>query len=54
IRAVQTKDFLAAKVSDIPWSTLERIAEGITAKCPNVSTVYYDATPKPPATIVME
>ncbi|RLI16298.1 GMP synthase [Candidatus Bathyarchaeota archaeon] len=54
IRAVQTKDFLVAKVSDIPWSTLERIAEGITEKCPNVSTVYYDATPKPPATIEME
>lgn len=54
IRAVQTKDFLAAKVSDIPWSTLERIAEEITEKCPNVSTVYYDVTPKPPATIEME
>ncbi|MEM3641161.1 MAG: ATP-binding protein [Candidatus Bathyarchaeia archaeon] len=54
IRAVQTKDFLAAQVSDIPWATLEKIAEEIIEKCPNVSTVYYDVTPKPPATIEME
>jgi GMP synthase (glutamine-hydrolysing) len=54
IRSVETKDFLTAKVSEIPWTTLEKIAEATMKKCPNVSTVYYDLTPKPPATIEME
>jgi GMP synthase (glutamine-hydrolysing) len=54
IRAVQTKDFLTAQVSEIPWKTLERAADEIFEKCSNVSAVYYDVTPKPPATIEME
>jgi len=54
IRSVQTKNFLTAQVSEIPWTTLDRVAEKITDKCLNVSTVYYDVTPKPPATIEME
>jgi GMP synthase (glutamine-hydrolysing) len=54
LRAVQTKDFLTAEVAEIPWATLGEIAEEIIKKCPNVSTVYYDVTPKPPATIEME
>lgn len=54
IRAVETKDFLTAQVSDIPWITLDAIAEETVEQCSNVSTVYYDLTPKPPATIEME
>jgi len=54
IRAVQTQDFLTAKVAEIPWTTLNEIAEKIVAACPNVSSVCYDVTPKPPATIEME
>lgn len=54
IRAVQTKDFLTALVSEIPWKTLERAANEIFENCPNASAVYYDVTPKPPATIEME
>lgn len=54
IRAVETKDFLTAQVSDIPWKTLDAIAEETVEQCSNVSTVYYDLTPKPPATIEME
>ncbi|MEM3566607.1 MAG: ATP-binding protein [Candidatus Bathyarchaeia archaeon] len=54
IRAVQTKDFLTAQVSEIPWETLEKTASEIIEKCQNVSAVYYDVTPKPPATIEME
>lgn len=54
IRSVQTKDFLTAKISEIPWETLERVSEEIIEECPKVSTVYYDVTPKPPATIEME
>jgi len=54
IRSVQTKNFLTAQVSEIPWITLNAVAEEILEKCSNVSTVYYDVTPKPPATIEME
>jgi GMP synthase (glutamine-hydrolysing) len=54
IRSVETKDFLTATVSEIPWATLDKIGEEIAEICPNVSTVYYDVTPKPPATIEME
>jgi GMP synthase (glutamine-hydrolysing) len=54
LRAVQTRDFLSARVSEIPWSTLNSAAERILAACSNVSSVYYDVTPKPPATIEME
>ena len=54
IRAIQTKDFLTALVSEIPWTTLNTIAEEIAEQCHNVSTVYYDVTPKPPATVEME
>lgn len=54
IRAVQTKNFLTAQVSEIPWTTLNAAAEKIIRECPNVSTVYYDVTPKPPGTIEME
>ncbi|UCE43657.1 MAG: GMP synthase [Candidatus Bathyarchaeota archaeon] len=54
IRAIQTHDFITAEVSDIPWTTLTRTAQRIFQACPNVSDVYYDITPKPPATIEME
>ncbi len=54
IRSVETRDFLEAQVSEIPWTALDKISETILEKCPNVSTVYYDITPKPPATIEME
>lgn len=54
IRAVETRDFLTAKVSDLPWKILEETAEAILEECSDVSEVYYDMTPKPPATIEME
>ncbi len=54
LRAIQTRDFLTAQVSQIPWVTLSETAEEILDKCPNVSGVYYDVSPKPPATIEME
>jgi len=54
IRSVQTRNFLTAQVSKTPWTALDRIAEKVIEECPNVSTVYYDVTPKPPATIEME
>ena len=54
LRAIQTRDFLTAEVAQIPWATLSKIAEKILKSCPKVSSVYYDVTPKPPATIEME
>jgi GMP synthase (glutamine-hydrolysing) len=54
VRSVETRDFLTARVSEIPWTTLSKIAEQIVEECSSVSTVYYDVTPKPPATIEME
>jgi GMP synthase (glutamine-hydrolysing) len=54
LRAVQTKDFLTAQVSEIPWTTLNKAAEAVLEKCGSVGSVYYDVTPKPPATIEME
>jgi len=54
IRSIETKNFLKAQISQIPWTTLNRIAEKVIDKCLIVSTVYYDITPKPPATIEME
>ena len=54
IRAVQTHDFLTAEVSEIPWTTLSQTAQNALKACSNVSCVYYDVTPKPPATIEME
>jgi GMP synthase (glutamine-hydrolysing) len=54
LRAIQTSDFLTAEVSRIPWATLSEVAEKILKDCPKVSSVYYDVTPKPPATIEME
>ena len=54
IRAVETRDFLTAEVSDLPWESLEETAHEIMEECRDVSEVYYDVTPKPPATIEME
>jgi GMP synthase (glutamine-hydrolysing) len=54
LRAIRTVDFLTAEVSDLPWTTLNEIAEKILEACPNVADVCYDVTPKPPATVEME
>jgi GMP synthase PP-ATPase subunit len=54
VRAISTTDFLTAKVSDLPWKTLNEIATSILSACLNVSAVCYDVTPKPPATVEME
>jgi len=54
LRAITTHDFLTAEVADIPWNTVDETAEEILRACPKVSAIYYDVTPKPPATIEME
>jgi GMP synthase (glutamine-hydrolysing) len=54
VRAVKTRDFLTAEVMPIPWSTLRETAVRVFDSCPRVSRVYFDITPKPPATIEYE
>jgi len=54
VRAVETRDFVTAKVSNLPWKTLRSVEEKIMDACPKVSSVYYDITPKPPSSIEFE
>ena len=54
IRAIKTKDFMTAEIAPAPWITLLNIANEVLKKCPTVSAVYYDITPKPPGTIEFE
>src|SRR2546426_928504 len=53
VRAVSTRDFMTAAVAQVPWKILKDIAESIL-KTDGSSRVYYDITPKPPATIEFE
>jgi GMP synthase (glutamine-hydrolysing) len=54
MRAVKTRDFLTAEAVRLPWATLRAVAEKVLSSCPGVSSVYYDVTPKPPATVEYE
>ena len=54
MRAVETRNFLTAEVSKIPYETLKAAADEILEKCCEVVGVYYDITPKPPATVEYE
>ncbi|MEM2896411.1 MAG: ATP-binding protein [Candidatus Bathyarchaeia archaeon] len=54
IRAVNTLDFMKAKITPIPWNILEETAMEILQECDGVKEVYYDVTTKPPATIEFE
>jgi len=54
VRSITTRDYMTAKVTEIPWEKLEKTAEEIMKKCKDVSEVYYDVTPKPPSTIEYE
>jgi len=51
LRAVKTEDFMTGIAVRVPYNTLERAAERITAEIPEISRVVYDITPKPPATV---
>jgi GMP synthase (glutamine-hydrolysing) len=54
VRAVKTKDYMTAEVAEAPWALLKGTAESVLEVCPTVSGVYFDITPKPPATIEFE
>ena len=54
LRAVKTKDFITASLAEVPWPTLKEVSKKILNTCLKVSRVYFDLTPKPPATIEFE
>lgn len=54
VRAIRTRDFMTADPADIDWSVLSKVSKRILGVCPPVSSVYYDVTSKPPATIEFE
>jgi GMP synthase, PP-ATPase domain/subunit len=53
IRAVVTEDFMTAKVAEVDFNILQEITS-IILKDKRITQVYYDITPKPPATIEYE
>lgn len=54
IRAVDTEDFKNANIAKLDWTKLYAIAARIMNESGKISSVYYDATPKPPGTIEFE
>jgi GMP synthase (glutamine-hydrolysing) len=54
IRAVLTNDFKNATIARLDWTKLYAIASRIMNESSKISSVYYDATSKPPAAIEFE
>jgi GMP synthase (glutamine-hydrolysing) len=50
VRCIQSIDARTATVTELPWPTLHRLAQRITA-IPGVNRCLYDLTPKPPGTV---
>ncbi len=54
VRAVSTRDYMTASVTPVSWKTLKDTADEILKNSQTVGQVYFDVTPKPPATIEFE
>jgi GMP synthase (glutamine-hydrolysing) len=54
LRSVTTRDFMSTGVTDIPWDVLIKTTDRIMDENKEISAVYYDVTPKPPATVEYE
>jgi len=50
LRCIDSVDARTATARELPWETLHRLCERITA-IPDVNRCLYDLTPKPPATV---
>ncbi|MBQ7172668.1 MAG: glutamine-hydrolyzing GMP synthase [Clostridia bacterium] len=54
IRAINTKDAIAATVEELPWDLMKKLTQRITTEVKGVNRVLMDLTPKPSATIEWE
>lgn len=54
LRAVASEDAMTAHAVNIPFETLEHVANRIVNEVHGVNRVFYDLTSKPPATIELE
>jgi GMP synthase (glutamine-hydrolysing) len=54
VRSINTRDFMTADVTLLPWNVLSRIGGNLLKTMKSVSAVYYDITSKPPATVEFE
>ena len=54
LRAVQTQDFMTARLTELPHDLLGRVANRIINEVKGVNRVVYDISGKPPATIEWE
>ncbi len=54
VRAISTRDFMTADVTPVPWNALNGIARELLKSVRGISSIYYDITPKPPATVEFE
>ena len=54
LRAVNSEDGMTAEPFHFPEGVLQKISERIVNEVPDVGRVFYDITPKPPATIELE
>ena len=54
IRAVQTVDFMTARWAHLPYELLEVVSNRIINEISGISSVTYDISGKPPATIEWE
>ncbi|MHA2392620.1 MAG: GMP synthase (glutamine-hydrolyzing), partial [Promethearchaeota archaeon] len=50
IRSINSRDARTATVTNLPWEFLNKLAQEILG-IDKTKHIYYDVTPKPPATI---
>lgn len=53
-RALESRDAMTARFSELPWPLIRRISTRITNEVPGVTRVVYDTTDKPPGTVEWE